>query len=57
MVILCVNACVSRWSLPYITVAPDMLLFQKKKRTWQYFGGKGSKVILRAIDKKAVNGQ
>lgn len=50
------NVYVSRWSLPYITVAPGMHLSQKKKKTWQYFGGKGSKVILRALDWKAVNG-
>lgn len=39
----------SRRSLPYITVAPDTLLSQKKKKTWQCFGGKGPKVILSDI--------
>lgn len=45
----------SRWSLPSIMAAPDMLLSQRKRRTWQYFVGKGSKVTLRVIEKKRVS--
>lgn len=30
----------SRWILLSITVVPDMLPSQKKRKTWQCFGGK-----------------
>lgn len=49
--------CASRRSPPSTMAAPDMLHSQKKKKTWQCLGGKVSKVILRASDVTAVNGE
>lgn len=47
-------ACFFRWSLLCTTVAHDMLLYQKKKKTWQCFDGKRSKAVHRALDKKVA---
>lgn len=30
----------SRWIPLSLMVAPDMLLSQKKRKTWQFYGGK-----------------
>lgn len=32
--------CAYRWTLPHITVASGMLLCQRRRKTWQCFGGK-----------------
>ena len=49
-----VNMCVSRWSSPFPMATTDMLLSQRKKKTWQCFDGKGSKVILRVVDREQL---